>query len=306
MRLDRGTKWGSVAVAVVAFVAAGCASRNIAKDRVRLVEAEAIDARQRASVAEQETRDAQLRADQVTAQHQETSAQLQQKEQQVLALTAEATAGRQAQMALARQTDNARRQTSELQQLQEHVSQLSEIVAQYRKQYADQAQNKPSQDYVTSESLDAFRQDLTSRLRANGINLPVETRTLASGEQRVAVVLRGAFPAGKHSLAHDMDAVKAVVWLGELISRDYRGSRVRIEGHTDSDPLRKSRDRYRDNYELSLKRAESVQDLLTKAGVPGGQIETVGRGPDDPIESENTKRGKEVNRRVEIYIQPAV
>lgn len=306
MRRGDVRTWVLLAAAAVLLVP-GCASRNLTKDRMRVVEAEAIDARQRASAAEAEARDNQLRADQALAQVQETRAQVQQKDRQVLALTEEATAGRQAQMALARQTQKAREQAAQLDRLYGEVADLTNLVDGLRKEYAEQNQNKaPSGRIVAPENVEAFRRDLAGRLRDRGINLPVEVRTLRSGEQQVAVVLRGAFPSGKHSLAHNMEAVKAVVWLGELISREYPGSRIRVEGHTDSSPLVKTKAKYGDNYGLSLQRAGSVEELLTKAGVAPSSIETVGMGPDRPLEDNKTKRGKEMNRRVEIYIQPAV
>jgi flagellar motor protein MotB len=305
MRVDFGRRWVLLGAMAALVLAPGCASRrNIAKERMTVVEAEAIDARQRAQVAEQEVQVAVTRADQVEAEKQALAAEKTRLERQTIALSAEAARGREAQEALAYQAEAARRQAAQMDQLEVQISNLNQMVDEYRKQFAasNAPTNKPLQPVVPAENVEAFRRDLESRLRAQGISLPVETRTLKTGEQQVAVVLRGAFPSGKHSLAHNMEAVKAVVWLGELISRDYPGSRIRVEGHTDGDPIRKSN--YRDNYHLSEERANSVRQLLVKAGV-SSSIETVGMGHSEPLESENTKRGKEMNRRVEIYIQPA-
>ena len=121
--------------------------------------------------------------------------------------------------------------------------------------------------------------------------------------QQVAIVLRGAFPSGKASLAYDMDAVRCVVGLGELILAEWPGSRLRIEGHTDSDPIRKSA--WPNNQALSLARATAVKELLVKSGVPACNIEVVGYGANAPLEHASTKKAKAANRRVEIYILPA-
>ena len=156
---------------------------------------------------------------------------------------------------------------------------------------------------VVNDQVEAFRRDLQSRLAGAGINLPVETRMTRGGSQQVAVVLRGAFPSGKDSLAYDMDAVRCVVGLGELITAQYPGSRVRVEGHTDSDPIRRSP--WPSHQALSLARALAVKDLLVKSGVPASGIEALGQGPGVPLEAANTKQAKAANRRVEIYILPA-
>jgi outer membrane protein OmpA-like peptidoglycan-associated protein len=75
--------------------------------------------------------------------------------------------------------------------------------------------------------------------------------------------------------------------------------RVSIEGHTDS---KGNADR---NRELSKRRAESVKSYLVGKGVVADRLETVGWGPDKPIASNKTKRGRTVNRRVEfMIIQP--
>ena len=309
MRVEIGTRWALMALGLALggmVLATGCATRNIAKDRSRVVEAEAVDANQRATVAEREAKDIQLRYDRQLAQEQVVNAKLSQAEGQASLYRAQAARGQAAEVQLAHQADATRLHTAQVNQLQAEVGNLLTVVEQYRKEFAERnAENKPNLGYHPSKDLEAFRRDLASRLHAQGIDLPVELRTSTSGEQQVAVVLRGAFKAGKHSIAHSMESVKAVVWLGELVSRDYAGSRIRVEGHTDSDPLNKSKALYKDNYDLSLQRAGSVQDLLIKAGVSASAIETVGMGPDAPLESGTSKRAKSMNRRVDIYILPA-
>ena len=46
-------------------------------------------------------------------------------------------------------------------------------------------------------------------------------------------------------------------------------------------------------------------DKAFSAGYDISAIETVGMGPDAPLENASTKRAKSMNRRVEIYILPA-
>lgn len=57
------------------------------------------------------------------------------------------------------------------------------------------------------------------------------------------------------------------------------------------------------NDALSLRRAASVKDRLIEDGVPGQEIETVGRGKRQPIATNETPEGRQLNRRVEFRIE---
>ena len=81
------------------------------------------------------------------------------------------------------------------------------------------------------------------------------------------------------------------------------GSRVTVEGHTDSDPIKKSK--WDSNEALSLARAEEVKKLLRQAGVGDNRISAVGMGARQSVARGSTERAKAQNRRVEIFIYPA-
>ena len=53
---------------------------------------------------------------------------------------------------------------------------------------------------------------------------------------------------------------------------------------------------------LSRKRAEAVKAFLVSAGIDESRIGTVGYGPDKPIADNETKEGKEKNRRIEFRL----
>lgn len=71
---------------------------------------------------------------------------------------------------------------------------------------------------------------------------------------------------------------------------------VEIAGHTDA----KGSDEY--NQRLSLKRAESVRDYLTQAGIDAGRIAVAGYGETQPVADNDSDEGSEMNRRVELRI----
>jgi flagellar motor protein MotB len=77
---------------------------------------------------------------------------------------------------------------------------------------------------------------------------------------------------------------------------------VRVEGHTDSDPIKRSD--WGTNERLSEARAQAVRTLLENAGVTAGAITTAGYGAGQPLEPGATTRAKSRNRRVEIFLAP--
>jgi flagellar motor protein MotB len=96
---------------------------------------------------------------------------------------------------------------------------------------------------------------------------------------------------------------KAQQTLGRVVRavQEMKGvGRIRVEGHTDSDPIRKSG--FKSNEELSLARASTVQNFLIAQGVDESLLEVVGYGDKHPAASNATNDGKARNRRVEIVL----
>jgi chemotaxis protein MotB len=81
-----------------------------------------------------------------------------------------------------------------------------------------------------------------------------------------------------------------------VLRRDYGDCKIYVEGHTDSDPIVKTKGKYVDNRDLSAKRANAVARFLAEKGVPEENLVIVGYGQFDPRDT----RSKARNRRVEI------
>ena len=91
--------------------------------------------------------------------------------------------------------------------------------------------------------------------------------------------------------------------VARVLNRDYPGNRIYVEGHTDADPIRKTKNRFRSNRHLSAERADIVAAFLTnKCGIPEDQMVVVGYGPSDPISKGTARMSKAKNRRVEIVV----
>lgn len=78
----------------------------------------------------------------------------------------------------------------------------------------------------------------------------------------------------------------------------YPQTTIVVEGHTDST----GSDVY--NQGLSERRAQSVQRLLVERGVSAARITTVGYGETRPVATNDTPAGRQMNRRVEIRVNP--
>lgn len=86
--------------------------------------------------------------------------------------------------------------------------------------------------------------------------------------------------------------------VASVLKSKFSGHRFFIEGHTDSDPIQKTKDRFRSNRHLSSERADSVASYLIQQGVPEANIVVVGYGQYDPRDP----KSKAKNRRVEIVV----
>jgi flagellar motor protein MotB len=80
------------------------------------------------------------------------------------------------------------------------------------------------------------------------------------------------------------------------LKKEYPGKQIRVEGHTDADPIRVSK--WKSNQELSEARAAAVKQYLAQKGVEGNSLTTRGFGSDKP----KSKTDKALNRRVEIVV----
>lgn len=76
---------------------------------------------------------------------------------------------------------------------------------------------------------------------------------------------------------------------------------ISVRGYTDNQPLPKNSP-FRDNIELSSKRAETVMRELIKNGIDADRLSTAGFGSAKPIASNTTEANRAKNRRVEFYI----
>ena len=75
---------------------------------------------------------------------------------------------------------------------------------------------------------------------------------------------------------------------------------LRIDGHTDSDPIRTAQ--FPSNWELSTARAISVVKHLTESGLPANRLVAAGFSHYHPIDKRTDKIAKRRNRRIELKL----
>jgi outer membrane protein OmpA-like peptidoglycan-associated protein len=126
---------------------------------------------------------------------------------------------------------------------------------------------------------------------AAALNVKEETRG-------TVIVLPGSvlFASGKYELT--AAAQQKLTLVAGTIAPQAENHDIVVEGHTDS---RGSREY---NVELSQNRAQVVMNFMVARGVPAEAISAVGVGPDRPIVTNDTRDGRQENRRVEIIIKP--
>jgi outer membrane protein OmpA-like peptidoglycan-associated protein len=120
--------------------------------------------------------------------------------------------------------------------------------------------------------------------------------TLSADRKELTVLLPGdvLFASGSVELKPSSQAT--LDKLVAALKKDYPNRPIRVEGHTDTDPIDKSRSQWLDNLDLSQNRAGVVARYLVEKGISPKQITTVGHGEKFP------KASKAASRRVEIVV----
>jgi outer membrane protein OmpA-like peptidoglycan-associated protein len=119
-----------------------------------------------------------------------------------------------------------------------------------------------------------------------------ESYRTAGGEVVVSALGDVLFDSGKATLKPT--ARKSLDKVASVIQSQYAGHIVRVEGYSDTDPIKKSN--WKTNERLSGERALAVEEYLTGRGLSRDQIYYAGFGSARP------KGSKKDSRRVEIVI----
>jgi chemotaxis protein MotB len=147
--------------------------------------------------------------------------------------------------------------------------------------------------------LERAKDELEKRLQDEISNKQVKVEMQDKGLV-ITFVSEVLFDSGKAKLREDsypkLDKVAAV------LNTTVADLNVGIEGHTDNKPIKRSG--WKSNWELSTARALSVLHYLSDKDVAQPRLAAIGYGEFRPVASNDTREGRQKNRRVEIVILP--
>ncbi len=215
--------------------------------------------------------------------------------------TAATEAKRQAEIAAAKQAQlkaeadaEAKRQAELAAAKQAQMQAEADAAAMKAKAEADAL--KAKEDAARAEA-DRARQaaaDLRAQLLEQFNKVLPTTDTPRGLQVNMGDVL---FDTGKYNLR-----VPAQLGLAKLsgIVLSHPGLKLAIEGYTDTTGTAAF------NQTLSEQRANAVRDYLVQQGLDAGTVTAQGFGPANPVASNDTREGRQQNRRVEIIISGEV
>jgi len=159
---------------------------------------------------------------------------------------------------------------------------------------AELAQTRSALSDKDSALVDAHTQleDLRARMTGTGA-----TVVMREGMPTIVLPQRVTFASGKADLTSEGKDVLAKV--AAALKDDFAGQPVRVEGHTDTDPIKKTKHLYRDNWDLGAERAMAVVRYLQQAGIAPERLSAATYSMYRPISDK-----KDENRRVEVVVIP--
>jgi len=141
-------------------------------------------------------------------------------------------------------------------------------------------------------SLEFLTEALQAEIRSGKLKLSLETRGLV-----ISLLQATYFPSGQDTI--DAATFPSLAKIASVVRE--LPNPVRLEGHTDSVPIRNSR--FRSNWELSAARSIAMMELLkTRFEIPEGRLMIAGYADNIPVGPNETEEGRAQNRRVDVVI----
>ena len=156
------------------------------------------------------------------------------------------------------------------------------------------AKDASDPDAFKKEDLAKIQDDLAAYFKTNKLADRVDMSMTGEG-LRISMSAR-FFQVGEDQLLPEgVDVLHAIA-----LQVRYKTYQVRIEGHTDNDPIRTPK--FPSNWFLSSARACSVIQYLQKTGLSPARLSAVGYADQRPLVPNDSPAGREKNRRVELIV----
>ena len=234
---------------------------------------------------EQEHRVARAREEASQAQQEAERAKFEREQAEVQKQRAEIAASQAEQTAQLASQEAARERSAAEEARQQALQQQQNLVAQ-----AQEAEQQAQSAQQRAEQADQARENMRQQLLAE-LNQIMQTRDTARG--LIVDMNDVLFDTGRATLRPD-----AKIRLARVagIIEAYPDLRLNIEGYTDNT----GSPQY--NHMLSEERAATVRDFLIGQGVLANNVFAQGFGEANPIASNGTPEGRQMNRRVDLVV----
>lgn len=159
-------------------------------------------------------------------------------------------------------------------------------------------------DQAVAQTFNELYDKLVQYIDENGLAQAVVVER--DGNFIYVTIMEGILFDSGYADIRDEEAEQVLMDIGNMFMNAWDSVKMlRIEGHTDSDPIRNGM--FPDNRSLSAERGNVVFRFLNEnTGLPNAaNVEVVGMGETMPVASNDTQEGKQQNRRVEFILQSA-
>jgi chemotaxis protein MotB len=153
-------------------------------------------------------------------------------------------------------------------------------------------ERKKEQAVELMPSFKLLSEELKKEIDAGRIEISMQPRGLVVSFTQAAL-----FPSGTDEIsAAAYEGLEKVAAAVAKLSNP-----VRLEGHTDSNPIKTAR--FRSNWELSTARSIALLELLAgRFSVPHSRMSVAGYAETAPMATNDTEEGRARNRRVDIVL----
>lgn len=182
--------------------------------------------------------------------------------------------------------------------LEQELAQREQAVQELQKQNEELQAQLAQKAAATEESpmLEESRRTLSAALEGTGADVGTSGSNLVISLPSVML-----FGSGEYKLKEK--AKKHLSKIAAVLRNNFPTATIRVEGYTDNQPIKKLKDKFESNWELSAARAASVLHYLVDQGhIDPSRIYLAGFGEYHPVAGNNTATGRAKNRRVGIVV----
>lgn len=153
----------------------------------------------------------------------------------------------------------------------------------------------PSVDAAVLRRLEELERQLKGNPAIDKVGLDTD------GNIEISLKSDVSFASGSSAVTDK--AKKSLKGLGDELNGMFRPYMVRVEGHTDAQPLNRTKKQFEDNLGLGSARAlEVTRFLRDELKVDASRLMSASRGESEPVAPNDTAANRAKNRRVDIVV----